>query len=292
MPAHASARCLLLAVACLSAFEAGCTTNGAMIGMAPDGSSSTSASSDDTDDQSIDAASAVSSGNFRPLIGRKGAEACTAISEEDVPTNYVETVALGAAVGTVLLAVLGAAAGAILTGGRGEGAAYGAAAGAAVGAGFGAADGARTAEQKQAFAVELARYDCNIQAAEMENESLKGAGDRLRGSVDNLARQLDQLEEDYAHKRMNKAQALKELNDIDDASASLKHRLVVMKEGTGKFQQYASSTEKLAMGTEMAIDDARFASLNGQITEMEQRNANLEDEYARLVERRKALVLQ
>jgi hypothetical protein len=292
MRSQSSARGLLLAVACLSAFEAGCTTNGAMIGMAPAGSSSAAASSSNADDQSTDAASAVSSGNFRPLIGRNGVGACTAISEEDVPTNYVETVFLGAAVGTVLLAALGAAAGAVLTGGNGDGAAYGAAAGAALGAGFGTADGVRTADEKQKFAVELARYDCHIQAAEMENDSLKGAGDRLRTSVDSLSRQLDQLEDDYANKRMTKAQALKELNDIDDASASLQHRLVVMKEGTGGYQQYASSTEHLAMGTEMAIDDARLASLNGQIAEMEQRNADLEQDYARLVDRRKALVLQ
>ncbi len=37
-----------------------------------------------------------------------------------------------------------------------------------------------------------------IQAAEMENDSLKGSSDRLRVSVDTLTAQLDQLEADYA----------------------------------------------------------------------------------------------
>jgi hypothetical protein len=274
-------------------FEAGCTTDGGMIGLAPDGSSDvprhgSSVSTPTTND----AASAVVSGNFKPLIARNGVEACMAISEEDVPTNYVETVLLGAAVWTVLLAALGAATGAVLTGGQGNGAAAGAVAGAALGGGFGAADGVRTAEQKANFALQMARYDCQIQAAEMENASLKGAGGRLRDSVDTLTGQLDSLEQDYADKRMSRAQAQKELNDIDDAAASLEHRLVAMKEGADKFQQYASSTESLAKGVDMAIDQARIASLDRQIAEMKARNADLEENYEQLVERRKALVLQ
>jgi chromosome segregation ATPase len=150
----------------------------------------------------------------------------------------------------------------------------------------------RTAEQKENFALQLARYDCQIQAAAMENESLKGASDRLRVSVDSLTGQLDQLEEDYANKRLNRAQAQKELNDIDDASASLKHRLVAMQDGADKFQQYSSSTADLAKGTDLAIDQARVASLDRQIAEMTTRNADLEQEYTQLAERRKALVLQ
>jgi len=192
----------------------------------------------------------------------------------------------------VLLAVLGAAAGVIITGGQADGAIYGAIAGGAAGAGLGAADGALTAEQKRNFAIQLARYDCQIQAAEIENGSLRDASDRLRTSVDSLAQQLDQLEEDYANKRMNRAQAQKELNDIDDSSAALKRRLVAMKESTVKFDQYSSSTESLAKGTDMAIDLARKASLESQIEEMDRRTTDLEQEYNQLAERRKALVLQ
>ena len=119
-----------------------------------------------------------------------------------------------------------------------------------------------------------------------------GASDRLRTSVDTLTAQLDQLEDDYANKRLTRAQAQKELNDIDDASASLKHRLVAMQDGTDKFQQYSASTEDLAKGTDLAIDQARVASLDGQIAEMKSRNDDLEHEYTLLAERRKALVLQ
>jgi hypothetical protein len=293
MRSKSSARCLLLAAACVSAFESGCTTNGGVIGMAPDGSSSTASHPGSTASvQSTDAASAVESGNFKPLITRQGVEGCMAISEEDVPTNYVETVILGTAFWTVVLGAAGAALGAVVTGGQGNGAAAGAIAGGALGAGIGADSGVRTAEQKENFALQLARYDCQIQAAEMENESLKGSSDRLRVSVDTLTSQLDQLEADYANKRLTRAQAQKELNDIDDASASLQHRLVAMKDGADKFQQFSASTEDLAKGTDLAIDQARVASLDRQIAEMKTRNADLEQDYTQLAERRKALVLQ
>jgi hypothetical protein len=265
-----------------------------MVGMAPSGSSSASqaSTSSSAGDDASDTAAAVSSGNFKPLINKSGVAGCMTISEKDVPTNYWDTVAVGAAVGTVLLAILGAAAGAVLTGGRGEGAAYGAAAGAAVGAGLGTASGVDTAEQKQHYAVQLARYECQTQAAEIENESLRGAGDRLHSSVDSLTQQLDQLEADYADKRMTRAQAQKELNDIDDAAAGLQRRIIAMKESTGQYRQYAASTENMAKGVAMALDDARAGVLEREITEMETRNAALEQQYAELVEHRKAVVLQ
>ena len=292
MRAKISSRSLLLAVACLSAFEAGCTNSGGMIGMAPAGTSSTTQTSTSSSDDVPDTAAAVSSGNYKPLINKSGVAGCMEISEKDVPTNYWETVAWGAVAGTVLLAILGAAAGVVLSGGRGEGAAYGAAAGAAVGAGIGTADGVQTAAQKQDYAVQLARYECQTQAAEIDNAGLRGTGDRLKSSVDGLARQLDQLDQDYANKRMTRAQAQKELNDIDDAAAGLQRRIVAMKDDTGQYRQYASSTENMAKGVAMALDDARAGVLEREISEMEGRNAALEQQYAALVERRKALVLQ
>jgi phage shock protein A len=293
MRAKSSARGLMLAVACLSALQAGCTSNGGMIGMAPEGSASTPrASQSNAGDDVSETTAAVVSGNYKPLINKSGVSACMAISTDDVPTNYWETVALGAAVGTVLLAVLGAAAGAVLSGGRADGAAYGAAAGAAVGLGFGSADGAQTAEQKQNYAVQLARFECQTQAAEIENASLRGTGDRLKTSVASLTQQLDQLEADYANKRMNRVQAQKELNDIDDAAADLKRRIGGLKDGASQFRQYAASTENMAKGVEMALDDARAGVLEREITEMENRCVELEQQYAELVERRKAVVLQ
>ena len=286
-----SARCLLLAVSCLSAGEAACTTQGGVIGMAPEGSGSAS-SSKAASNSGTDAGRAVASHNFKPLLNAKGVDACMQITEKDVPTNYLETVALGTAAGAILLALLGAAAGAVLTGGSGDGAAAGAIAGGAVGAGLGGADGVRTAEQKQNFAIQIARYDCQIQAAQIENESLEGAGGRLKASIADLNSQLDALEEAYANKRLNRVEAQKELNDIDDASGSLKHRLAAMKESTEKFEKYSASTEDLAKGADLAIDQARTSSLDGQIAEMNERNRQLEQEYAELAERRKAVVLQ
>jgi hypothetical protein len=296
MPTISAPRCLLLAVACLSALQTGCTTNGGVIGMAPEGNrSAPKSSSGDSNTGSIQsstAGDAVSSGNFKPLINKGGVAACMAITEQDVPTNYWETVGLGAVAGTVLLAILGAALGAVATGGQGDGAAAGAIAGAALGAGVGTADGVQTAEQKQRFAVQMARYDCQIQAAEIENSALRSGGERLQASVGTLSRQLNQLEDDYANKRLNRAQAQKELNDIDDASVSLKRRLGTMSDDTEKFKQYSASTQQLARGTQNAIDQARISALENQIAEMTSRNADLEQNYNRLVERRKALVLQ
>jgi hypothetical protein len=287
------ARYLLLAAACLGAFEAGCTADGGVIGMAPEGDSTAARRLNDGSIQSTDAAGAVVTGNFRPLIDRNGAGACMEISEDDVPTNYVETVLLGAVVGTVVLAAIGAAAGAVLTAPRGgDGAIYGAMAGAALGGWSGTENGLRTAEQKENFAVQIARYECQIQAAAMENASLKGAGDRLQASVAGLTSQLDQLEQDYANRRMTRAQAQKELNDIDDATASLQHRLSVMKDSTEKLAQDADSTEASAKGADFALDPARVASLEQEIAEMQARNAELDRAYGQLVERRKALVLQ
>src|SRR5215510_13575964 len=106
MRAKASARGLLLAVACLSAMQAGCTTDGGMIGMAPEGSSPASQSSSSADQEPVTAADAVDSGDFKALIDKGGVQACMDIKEEDVPTNYWETVAWGAAAGTVLLAIV------------------------------------------------------------------------------------------------------------------------------------------------------------------------------------------
>ena len=44
--------------------------------------------------------------------------------------------------------------------------------------------------------------------------------------------------------------------------------------------------------TDLAIDQARVAALDQQITEMKTRSTDLEQQYAQLAERRKALVLQ
>lgn len=292
MPVRSPARCLLLAVACVSALEAGCTTEGQMIGMAPNGTASApSGNNASSSSANASVADAVSSGDFKPLINRSGVAGCMTITEDQVPTNYFETVGLGTAAGAVLLALLGAAAGAVLSGGDGGAAAQGAIIGGVAGAGLGAASGVQTAEQKQAYAVQLARYDCQIQAAEMENGSLSSSSARLQASVDDLTKQLDQLEDDYANKRMNRAQALKELNDIDDSSASLQHRLVAMRENTDQFQQYAASTQQMAQGTQRAIDQARISSLDQKIAEMKTRNEQVAEKLEQLSDRRKALQL-
>jgi chromosome segregation ATPase len=150
----------------------------------------------------------------------------------------------------------------------------------------------QTAEQKKFYAVQLARYDCQLEAAQSENASLESASKQLQASVGTLTRQLDQLEDDYANKRLTRVQAQKELSDIDASSAALKTRMAAMKSDTDKYQQYSAKTQQLAQGTQKAIDDARVDALDDQIAEMRDRNEQLEKDYDELLERRKAVVLK
>lgn len=279
MKVQASARGLLLAAACISALQGGCSSTN------PGGNNTGGMQSSSYDDE-------IQSGNFARLIHDKGVSGCMTITEDQVPTNYFETVGVATAAGAVLLALLGAAAGAMLSGGDGHAAAQGAIIGGVAGAGLGAVSGVQTAEQKKFYALQLARYDCQLQAAQSENAGLKSSGERLQASVDTLTRQLDQLEDDYANKRLTRAQAQKELNDIDDSSAGLKNRMAAMKSNTDQYQQYAAKTQQLAQGTQRAIDDARVDALDNQIAEMRDRNEQLEKDYNNLLERRKAVVLQ
>jgi hypothetical protein len=236
--------------------------------------------------------SKVQTGNFESQVNANGVAGCMSITEDQVPVNYFETVGVATAAGGILLALVGAAAGAMMSENRGRGAAQGAIIGGVAGAGLGAMSGVQTAEQKKYYAVQLARYDCQLEAARTENANLAAASERLQASVDTLTGQLDQLEDDYANKRLTKAQAQEELADIDASAAGLKNRLVAMKADTDQYQQYAAQTQQMAQGTQRTIDEARVDELDRQIADMRDRNEQLEREYNELVERRKAVVLQ
>jgi hypothetical protein len=290
MKVQASARSLLLAAACISALQGGCSYSR---GGPPPGYKSSNGSSNSTDGvQQTSYDEEIQSGEFSRLIADKGVAGCMTITEDQVPTNYFETVGVATAAGAVLLALLGAAAGAVLSSNHGSGAAQGAIIGGVAGAGLGAVSGVQTAEQKKFYAVQLARYDCQLEAAQSENGSLESASKQLQASVGTLTRQLDQLEDDYANKRLTRVQAQKELSDIDASSAALKTRMAAMKSDTDKYQQYSAKTQQLAQGTQKAIDDARVDALDDQIAEMRDRNEQLEKDYDELLERRKAVVLK
>jgi hypothetical protein len=64
-----------------------------------------------------------------------------------------------------------------------------------------------------------------------------------------------------------------------------------MKADTDQYQQMASQTQDLAQGTRRKIDEARVDELDRQISDMRDQNEELEREYDKLVERRKAVVL-
>ncbi len=282
MRVPAPARGFLLAVACLTVFQGGgCaySSGGPPPGYDPNRSAGAKTAN-------------VQPGNFGSVVKSGGVSACMNIDEDQVPVNYFETVGVATAAGAVLLALLGAAAGAMMSNNAGRGAATGAVIGGVAGGALGAASGVQTAEQKKYYAVQLARYDCQLEAARDENAKLKASGEALQASVDTLSRQLDQLEDDYANKRITKAQAQKELAAIDADSAALKTRMTSMKANSEQYQQLASDTQQMAQGTRRKIDEARVDALDQQIADMRDQNEELEREYDKLVERRKAVVLQ
>jgi hypothetical protein len=314
MRAPTSARGLLLAAACISTLQGGCSWSSGgpppgydpnrSAGMKPAGQSpqpQQASYSKPTQSGPVQSgpvqsgpvqSGPVQSGNVGSQVKADGVAGCMSITEDQVPVNYFETVGVATAAGGILLALLGAGAGALMSEDRGRGAANGAIIGGVAGLGLGAVSGVQTAEQKKHYAVQLARYDCQLEAARTENASLAAASERLQASVDTLTGQLDQLEDDYANKRLTKAQAQEELADIDASAAGLKTRLVAMKADTDQYQQYAAQTQQMAQGTRKAIDEARVDELDRQIADMRDRNEQLEREYNELVERRKAVVLQ
>jgi len=293
MRVPASARGLLLAAACVTAFQGGgCAYSSGGPPPGYDPNRQAGAKPAQQGQQAQKASTNPQAGNFSSVVQSKGLAGCMSITEDQVPVNYFETVGVATVAGAFLAALLGAATGALLSNDRGRGAATGAVIGGVAGGALGGASGVQTAEQKKYYAVQLARYDCQLEAARNENANLKASGEALQNSVDTLTKQLDQLEDDYANKRITKAQAEKELAKIDADSAALKTRMNSMKANSEEYQQFASQTQDMAQGTRRKIDEARVDQLDQQIADMRDQNEELEREYDRLVERRKAVVLQ
>ncbi len=303
MRVPAPVRGVLLAAACLTAFQGGgCawSSGGPPPGYDPNRSSGAKPAQQQTQQASRDnnkssqnsQANSGQPGTFNSVVQSKGVAGCMNITADQVPVNYFETVGVATVAGAFLAALLGAAAGAVLSKDSGKGAATGAVIGGVAGGALGAASGVQTAEQKKYYAVQLARYDCQLEAARKENANLKASGEALQNSVDTLTKQLDQLEDDYANKRITKAQAEKELAAIDASSAALKTRMASMKANNQEYEQFAAQTQDMAQGTRRKIDEARVDELDRQIADMRDQNEELEREYDKLVERRKAVVLQ
>jgi phage shock protein A len=283
----------LLAAACVTAFQGGgCAWSSGGPPPGYDPNHGAGAKPGQQASQSGNQSASGQSGNFSSVVKSGGVGACMNINEDQVPVNYFETVGVATVAGAFLAALLGAATGALLSKDHGRGAATGAVIGGVAGGALGAASGVQTAEQKKYYAVQLARYDCQLEAARTENANLKASGEALQNSVDTLTGQLDQLENDYANKRITKAQAEKELASIDASAAALKTRMASMKANSEEYEQMAAQTQQTAQGTRRKIDEARVDELDRQIADMRDQNQDLEREYDKLVERRKAVVLQ
>jgi hypothetical protein len=296
MKVPAPARGFLLAAACITAFQGGgCaySSGGPPPGYDANGGAGAKPGQQTSQNANGQSGNAQSGpGNFGSVVKANGVAGCMNINEDQVPVNYFETVGVATVAGAFLAALLGAAAGAVLSKDSGRGAATGAIIGGVAGGALGAASGVQTAEQKKYYAVQLARYDCQLEAARTENANLKASGEALQNSVDTLTGQLDQLEDDYANKRITKAQADKELASIDESSAALKTRMASMKANSEEYEQFAAQTQQTAQGTRRKIDEQRVDELDQQIADMRDQNEDLEREYDKLVERRKAVVLQ
>src|SRR6185369_8790439 len=172
-------RGFLLAAACITAFQGGgCAWSSG--GPPPGYDPNRSAGAKSGQQQSQQAPQGGSSqsangqpGNFSSVVKSGGVAACMNINEDQVPVNYFETVGVATVAGAFLAALLGAAAGAVLSKDSGKGARNGAIIGGVAGGALGAASGVQTAEQKKYYAVQLARYDCQLEAARDENAKLK-----------------------------------------------------------------------------------------------------------------------
>src|SRR4051794_14275993 len=140
MKAPTPARGLLLAAACISALQGGCSwsSGGPPPGYDPNrsaGAKPVQQTQQKEQGQPANHASSAKngqSGNFGSVVNGRGVAGCMSITEDQVPVNYFETVGVATAAGGILLALLGAAAGAIMSKDSGRGATQGAIIGGAV----------------------------------------------------------------------------------------------------------------------------------------------------------------
>jgi hypothetical protein len=209
-----------------------------------------------------------------------GPTECMNINEQTIDTGYDRTVAEGVGAGALIGAGLGALLG-VLAGGDGKSAAIGAGIGAAAGGTYGAVDGMQTAKVKERYAVQEAQLDCQLVAAKTDNAKLATLVAGMRASVAETERQLAQLEQDYAAKRLSKDVAQQELASIDESTAQLQRSMGAMQQRRDEYQRAHDATQQSANNSLDSQDlDRQIVLLNTQI-------AAAERDLNRLLDKRK-----
>ncbi|MET1027439.1 MAG: hypothetical protein ABWY00_09740 [Dongiaceae bacterium] len=200
--------------------------------------------------------------------GQGGPADCMKITADNVDTRYGETVTVGMILGGVggaivgtLLAVVTQDPSAIVAG---------AVAGAAIGTAGGAYSGVKTAESLQAYAVQEAQLDCQIDAAREDNERLSMLVDALRETVRETQLQLDDLETRYVAGRVSKNAALRELDAIDQTTNRLERSVASMKKRRDDYIDARAQTQMAAQDNLNTSElDQQIAAYNAQITASE-----------------------
>jgi len=219
--------------------------------------------------------------NFNISSGEGGPSDCMKITADDVDTKYGETVTVGTILGGAGGAILGTLMAvatqdpsAIITG---------AIAGAAFGAAGGAISGVNTAESMQAYAVQEAQLDCQIEAVREDNERLTMLVDALRDRVQDTQRQLDELESRYVAGRVSKNAALRELDAIDQTTNRMERSVASMKKRRDEYVDARDQTQKAAN------DNLNTSELDKQIAFYNEQIKSSESEIKQLLEHRKVL---
>lgn len=202
-----------------------------------------------------------------------GPSECFKITEDDIDTNYGETVTVGAALGAIGGTLLGVLAGAAAAAGGHDPAPLvigGAAAGFALGAGLGAADGVETAEKKEAYALQEAQLDCQIEALKDDNEEISKIVLAIRTSTRETEAQLRELEAEYISKRKTKSDVELELAEIDESSKQMERSIAAMKARRDTYLAARSKTQDAAEGKLNTRElDQQIETCNRKIAESE-----------------------
>lgn len=209
----------------------------------------------------------------------QGLTKCLAIDEDDVETNYGETVT----VATILGGAGGALIGTVIAVVTRDPSAI--AAGAIAGAGFGAAEGAfsgvKTANQMKAYAVQEAQLDCQLATVKEGNERLSKLTASLNASLASNQKHLEELEELYVSKRVSKDEALKNLSQIDDATKQIERTISAVKK---RRQQYIDARNQAQNAAEDHLDTT---DIDKEIEIYNEQIHSSEEALQRLMDRRK-----
>lgn len=198
--------------------------------------------------------------------------------------DFHRTVGEGVAAGALLGAMLGAATGAAVKGKkRGEGAAIGAAIGALAGGVAGGAAGAYYADKKRQYASAEMRLDAIIAELRQQNASLAALVESTRAVAADDRERLAAIERDLAAHRISRAQADRQLADIDANIRFLEQTVANLKRHEADWKEVAAH----------AIVDTgpmRMRELEAEIRRMEEQIRLMENELNALTSRRASVV--